>query len=74
MCPGMSLLLLYIIVSFDNICSVETDVAPPCDFLGHEVFCGVHKLLRLKAEYKFFIKNDRYLYLLTALLAYVVLY
>jgi len=39
---------------------VETDIAPRCEFLGHEVFCGVHKLLRLKAEHKFFIKNDRY--------------
>jgi len=41
-------------------CSIETDTAPVCEFLGYEVFCGIHRLLRLKAEYKFFIKNDRF--------------
>jgi len=50
---------------------VEADIAPPCEFPGHEVFCGVHKLLRLKAEYKFFIKNDRYIHVLAALLTVV---
>jgi len=40
-------------------CSIETSTAPVCEFLGSEVFCAVHKLLRLKAEYKLFIKNDR---------------
>jgi len=52
-------------------CSVETDVAPPCEFLGHDVFCSVHKFLRLKAEYKFFTKNDRYIiYLLMSVFSY----
>lgn len=39
--------------------SLENDGVIQCQFPGHEIFTGIHALLRLKAEYKFFIKNDR---------------
>jgi hexosaminidase len=38
---------------------VENEIAVQCQFPGHEVYRDVHTLLRLKAEYKFFMKNDR---------------
>jgi hypothetical protein len=44
--------------------SLENDGIIQCQYPGHEIFTGTHALLRLKAEYKFFIKNDRQVVLL----------